>query len=117
MQSSTGPTRPDVASLADFLTAADGPGPVWTRTSGDLNVNVLAFPAGGGVPTHVNDEVDVLVVALAGEGNLTIGSERRRLGPGDVCLIAKGSARSIRAVGGRFVYLTCHRRRAGLMLA
>ena len=118
MEQSAGHTQPDGASLAGLLAAAaDGPGPVWARTSADLNVNVLSFPAVAGVPAHANDEVDVLIVALAGTGELVIDGDARRLGPGDLCLIPKGSARSIRAIGGRFVYLTCHRRRGGLMPA
>jgi len=116
MEQSTGHAHPDYASLAGLL-AVDGPGPVWTRTSADLNVNVLSFSADGGVPAHVNDEVDVLVVALAGEGELAIDGATRRLGPGDLCLIPKGATRSIRAFGGRFVYVSCHRRRGGLMPA
>jgi quercetin dioxygenase-like cupin family protein len=117
MEQSAGHTDQDYVSLAGLLAAADGSGPVWTRTSADLNVNVLSFPAEAGVPTHVNDEVDVLIVALAGEGELAIDGDARRLGPGDLCLIPKGSARSIRALGGRFVYVSCHRRRGGLMPA
>ena len=115
MEQDAGQMHPGVTSLTEILAAADVPGPLWTRTSADLNVNILSFPAGAGVPSHVNDEVDVLIVALAGEGELTIAGVPRRLGAGGVCLIPKGSARSIRAVDGRFVYVSCHRRRAGLM--
>jgi quercetin dioxygenase-like cupin family protein len=117
MEQEAGHHHPDWASLAGLLAAADGPGAAWTRTSSDLNVNVLSFPAEAGVPAHVNDEVDVLIVALAGEGELAIDGDARRLGPGDLCLIPKGSARSIRALGGRFVYVSCHRRRGGPMPA
>jgi quercetin dioxygenase-like cupin family protein len=105
---------PRVVALAEILAGSDGPGPLWTATTDDLNVNLLSFEGNQGVPRHVNDEVDVLIVGIAGEGDIEIDGEVQRLGAGGLCLIPKGAARALRATGGRFAYLSCHRRRGGL---
>lgn len=83
--------------------------------SADLNVNLLAFTRANGIEEHTNTEVDVLLVAMEGEGVLVVDGEETRLTAGQVTIIPKGAARSIRADGKRFAYLTCHGRRAGLM--
>ena len=103
--------RVDVAAV----TAADGAqGALWSRETADLDVNVVAFPAGAGVADHVNGEVDVLVVVVAGEGRAVVGGDVHPLVPGVALVIPKGAPRSIHCTTGRLVYLTCHRRRAGL---
>lgn len=89
-------------------------GAVWTRQSDDLNVNLLVFPTGDGVAEHVNAEVDVLLIGIAGEGIVAIDGLPRVLRAGCAVLIAKGARRSTQAVSDSFAYLTCHRRRAGL---
>jgi len=111
------PAAPAIVEVAALLAAAEGPGPVWSATTVDLNVNLIAFDAGQGVPPHVNDEVDVLILAVSGEGVVEVDGVAHRLGAGHLCLIPKGASRSIRALGGRFAYVTCHRRRGGLMPA
>jgi quercetin dioxygenase-like cupin family protein len=103
-----------VITLTDVLASSSGPGPVWTRTSADLNVNLISFAAGQGVPEHVNDEVDVLLVAVEGEGVVEVEGVSRSLRAGEICLVPKGVSRSIRSGSDRFAYLTCHRRRAAL---
>ena len=83
--------------------------------SADLNVNVLAFTGEDGIDEHTNSEVDVLFVAMEGEGVLTVDGEDAMLTAGQVTIIPKGASRSIRANGDRFAYLTCHGQRRGLM--
>jgi quercetin dioxygenase-like cupin family protein len=100
---------------AEVLARESGPGPVWTRSSADLNVNLISFDQGLGVPAHVNDEVDVLLIIVAGEGVLEIDRAAYLISAGQVCLIPKGVERAIRSGGGPFAYLSCHRRRGGLM--
>jgi mannose-6-phosphate isomerase-like protein (cupin superfamily) len=104
----------DAVSLAAVLEAATGPGPVWTHSSADLNVNLLSFDGGQGVPSHINRDLDVLVVVVAGNGVIEIDGVTRDICAGQVCVIPKGARRAIRSGGGPFAYLTCHRRRAGL---
>ena len=83
--------------------------------SADLNVNLLAFTGEDGIEEHVNSEVDVLLVAMDGEGVLTVDGEEATMAAGQVTIIPKGASRSIRASGDRFAYLTCHGQRRGLM--
>lgn len=85
-----------------------------TLTSDDLNLNLLVLAAGETIEEHVNREVDVLVVAVQGQGEIVIDGAPVALTPGQALIIAKGARRAIRPIGGRFAYLSCHRRRAGL---
>jgi quercetin dioxygenase-like cupin family protein len=66
------------------------------------------------VAEHVNDEVDVLLVGIAGTGAVTVDETRHILSAGQVLLIPKGANRGILSVSESFSYLTCHCRRAGL---
>ncbi len=111
----TQPTpRPQIVTVAKVLAATAGPGPVWTESSQDLNVNLLAFADRQGVPHHVNNEVDVLIVVVAGEGVLELDDVEHPIHAGQVCLVPKGAARALRSNAGPFAYLTCHRRRGGI---
>jgi quercetin dioxygenase-like cupin family protein len=82
--------------------------------SEDLNVNLLVFAADEGVDPHVNSEVDVLLVGVAGTGIVEVDGVSHELRPGLAVVIPKGARRGTRALHGRFAYLSCHRRRAGL---
>lgn len=101
----------DLAALARERTER---GPLWTHASADLNVNLVALHAGQRLAESVNAEVDVLLVGVAGAGVVAVDDQRLRLGAGEALVIPKGARRAIEAPGERFVYLTCHRRRAGL---
>jgi len=59
---------PATAAVADTPLDMEGRGTLWSIASDDLNANVLAWPPGGGVPEHTNDERDVLLVIVAGSG-------------------------------------------------
>jgi quercetin dioxygenase-like cupin family protein len=99
----------------DALTrAATASGAVWTRQSEDLDVNLLVFAVGEGVAEHVNPEVDVLVVGIAGAGVVHIDDRRHILRAGNALVIPKDARRSTEGVSAPFSYLACHRRRAGL---
>src|SRR6185312_11933947 len=101
----------DLPAMARATTAA---GPIWSRTSEDLNVNLLLFDGPGGVAEHVNDEVDVLLIGVAGEGIIEVDGAHHALAVGGALLVPKGARRAVRVATGRFAYLTCHRRRGGL---
>jgi quercetin dioxygenase-like cupin family protein len=101
----------DLARLAQLTTDRI---PAWTHASGQLNINLIVFDAGAGVPQHVNNEVDVLIVGIEGEGYVEIDGTRWSLHPLQAVVIPKGANRSTGSAGGRFAYLTCHRQRAGL---
>jgi quercetin dioxygenase-like cupin family protein len=90
------------------------PGAVWSLARGDLNVNLVRFADGDGVEAHVNTEVDVVGVVVAGEGTLEVDGKAVAIRAGDLFYVPKGARRAITA-GGDLAYLTCHQRRAGLM--
>ena len=103
-----------VVDLAARAQVSSEHGVLWTCQSTDLNLNLLAVLANTPMPEHVNNDVDVLVVGVEGEGSVVINGNVYAVQRGQAIVIPKGVRRSIRCDHGRFVYLTCHRRRAGL---
>ena len=101
----------DLAALVQERTIRQ---PVWAYQSADLNVNLLVWGADEGVVEHVNSEVDVLLVGIVGDGLIEVDGMAHLLRSGQAVIIPKGVRRAIRSTSGRFAYLTCHRRRAGL---
>lgn len=110
----TDPLEAEVVTLIEWLAASSDSGPVWTKSSVDLNINLISFRSGQGVPAHINNEVDVFVVVVGGEGLLEIDHVEHPMRAGQVCLIPKGVLRALRSSSQDFAYLTCHRRREGL---
>lgn len=107
----------NVVGLRDILAGAGGPGVVWTlEESGDLNANLVRFPAGDGVGEHVNDEVDVLVLGVSGAGTVRVEGEEHALAEGTLVVIPRGTSRSTRSEADDFAYLTVHRRRGPVRL-
>ena len=102
----------DLNALSD---AAVGAGPQWGHASDDLNLTLLSWPAQHCVAAHVNNELDVVIVVVAGEGEVTVNDQTFQLRAGQALLIPKGAERAIRCSGERFSYLSVHRRRRGLM--
>src|SRR5688500_8145682 len=90
-------TAEEGGDLAAQGRAATAPGAAWTHQSEDLNVNVLVFASGEGVAEHINTEVDVLMVGIAGAGAVTVDGARQILQAGHALLIPKGANRSIRS--------------------
>ncbi len=109
--------RPDTSawiSPRQIAASANTNGAVWSLTSSDLNLNVVVISADAPIQRHLNREVDVVVVAVDGQGIVTVDEDEFRLQPQQVLVVPKGSWRSIRADGRSFAYMTIHRRRAGL---
>jgi quercetin dioxygenase-like cupin family protein len=105
----------NVIDIAAVLRQAGNDGPIWSINSEQLNVNLLRLPSGDGVAEHVNNEVDVVLVIFEGSGELTVDGVGYVLHAGRALLIPRGATRALRCTVGPLVYLTCHRRRAGLM--
>lgn len=103
-----------IVDLATLARSATAQGAIWSRESEDLDINLLVFAAGEGVAEHVNAEVDVLVVGIAGAGVVAINGTRQNLSAGDAIVIPKGANRGIQSLSDPFAYLSCHRRRGGL---
>jgi quercetin dioxygenase-like cupin family protein len=107
-----------MTDLNALATAAFGrSGAIWTlEESGDLNANLVRFERGGGVGEHVNDEVDVIFVGVAGSGLVRVDEEEHPLSAGKLVFAPRGVARSTVAHSDGFAYLTVHRRRGPIRL-
>jgi quercetin dioxygenase-like cupin family protein len=105
----------NIIDIAAALRQADNDGPIWSVNSEQLNVNLLRLPTGDGVAAHTNTELDVVLVIFEGSGELTVDSQTYPLRPGQAVVIPREATRALRCTVGPLVYLTCHRRRAGLM--
>jgi quercetin dioxygenase-like cupin family protein len=105
----------NLIDIAAALRQASNDGPIWSVNSEQLNVNLLRLAPGDAIAEHVNAEVDVVLVIFEGRGELTVDGSAYALGPGRVIAIPRGARRAMRCTAGPLVYLTCHRRRAGLM--
>ena len=109
--------------VVDLAAVAEGDGPPagvrWRlEPDGDLNANLVSFPPGEGVGEHVNGELDVLIVGVAGAGDVIVDGVAHELRPGTALLVPRGARRATRAGSQRFSYLTVHRRRErGIVLA
>jgi quercetin dioxygenase-like cupin family protein len=92
-------------------------GAVWNLPhGGDLDANLVHLGPAGIIGEHRNDEVDVLVYVLSGSGELIVDDQPFPLSGEHLALIPQGRRRSFRAGGRGLVYLSIHRRRAGLTL-
>jgi quercetin dioxygenase-like cupin family protein len=97
--------------------AGERAGVIWTlEESGDLNANLVRFDRGGGVGEHVNEEVDVVFVGVAGSGLVRVDGEELPLSAGALVFVPKGTGRSTVALSDGFAYLTVHRRRGPIEL-
>jgi quercetin dioxygenase-like cupin family protein len=103
------------ADLAAVAAVTAVRGPAWTLTDRDLNANLIVLDAGKGIEPHTNNEVDVLIVGVSGDGSVTLDGAVYPIASGRALLLSRGSERSIRAETDRFAYLTVHRARPPLM--
>ena len=98
----------DLASLA---AGGDGAGALWRLDGEDLQANLVRLGQGDRIAPHRNDELEVLVVVVAGRGELTLDGQVHQLAPMVVAHLPKGTVRAIEAVDGPLAYLSDHRRR------
>jgi quercetin dioxygenase-like cupin family protein len=104
----------DLASLA---AGEERSGALWRLDGDDLQANLVRLGAGDRIQPHQNDEVDVVVVVISGQGELTLGGQVHPLGPMALVHLPKGTVRAMVAVDGPLAYLSIHRRRsAGLQV-
>jgi quercetin dioxygenase-like cupin family protein len=76
----------------------------------------VRFDAGGGVGEHVNEELDVIFVGVAGSGVVRVEGDEHPLSAGTLVIVPKGVRRSTHASSDGFAYLTVHRRRGPLQI-
>lgn len=107
----------EVIDIAPLASAAgdEAAGPLWSLSSTDLNANVLRFSAGDGVPEHINNEVDVIMLVVSGGALVTLDGRALPIRGGQLLALPKGARRAIQAERDGVVYVTVHRRRVGLM--
>lgn len=98
------------------LLATPGTGPLWGMASTDLNATLLSWPPGHELHEHVNAELDVLVVVLAGSATVTIDGQSHELAAGTAILAPSGVRRRIVAGASGVRYLSIHRRRGPLQI-
>jgi quercetin dioxygenase-like cupin family protein len=101
-------------SIGELAASAQGrAGVVWTlEASIELNANLVCFGIGGGVGEHVNDEVEVIIVGIAGFGFVRVDGEEHPVSNGTLTFVPRGVRRSTRSLSEDFAYLTVHRRRS-----
>src|SRR4051812_28698825 len=90
-----------MAAVSVDVGALDRHGPsgaVWSLPhGGDLDANAVVLAADGVIGVHVNTEVDVVIVGVAGDGVVDIDGEEHHLGAGCLVHVPKGAARTIAA--------------------
>lgn len=108
----------DTRSLIDD--APDQAGALWklAEQGRQLDANVVRLPPSEHIGLHAEPDLDVLLLVLAGDGVLGVGTAERRqhLSQGALLWLPHGSTRSITAGDDGLVYLTVHQRRPGMRI-
>jgi quercetin dioxygenase-like cupin family protein len=108
---------PERAMVVDLAVADGVGGAVWSLPhGGDLDANLVRLAPGGAIGSHVNNDVDVLIVVREGEGELTVDGVGHVLTVSTVAVVQKGAERSITAGPPGLAYLSIHRRRSPLTI-
>lgn len=104
---------PVVVMLDELMRAMPvGDGVHWGIESADLDVNLVHLDPLSRVETHLNNEVDVVILVLGGSGWMWLGDDEHRLGPHALVLAPRTIARSIAAGRDGITYVSMHRRRS-----
>ncbi len=105
--------NPETTDLAaELASTGTGSGVIWSlTTSTQLNLNLVRLEAAEEIAEHVNSEVEVALIGVAGEGAVVVDGSVTRLGPSVVVLVPLGASRAIRAGAAPLAYLSVHRRR------
>lgn len=90
-------------------------GAIWGIETDDLDATVVRWNEGKGVNLHTNNEVDVVMIVISGEGNAIVGNEQLHLHEGVMVIIPKTVERSIIATKGALTYINVHKRKKKLM--
>lgn len=114
--------QPVVRILADVRELVeDSPVPSgarWTlaEPGRQLDANLIHLPAGHQVDTHTEPDLDVVLVAVAGDGSIGTPDGAQAIAGGNIAWLPHGSTRSVTAGADGLSYLTVHRRRPGLQI-
>ncbi|WP_189856690.1 cupin domain-containing protein [Streptomyces poonensis] len=113
--------EPVPRSLCDVTRLVASPasaGVAWklTEAGRQLDANVVHLPPGRRVDAHVEPDLDVLLLVVAGEGTVTGADGSEDLTEGTLLWLPRGSRRSLAAGDDGLSYLTVHQRRPGLSI-
>jgi quercetin dioxygenase-like cupin family protein len=104
----------DVVGLDDVHFGAAGNGVVWALTGArQLEANLVVLTPDGAIGQHPNNEVDVLIVVLDGDGVLSLDGIDKPLRAHTLALVPCGVTRAIAAGPSGMRYLSIHRLRTG----
>ena len=112
--------------LPTLLTSLDAHAPDGTPNTGalwklaepgrQLDANLVRLAPGQHVDTHVEPDLDVLLLVTGGAGTLGTENGDRQLTEGTLLWLPHGSSRSLAAGQAGLTYLTVHRRRPGMRI-
>lgn len=103
------PSTPLIESVGSLSLSVPS-GVVYSASSEQLRCNLAVLESGEVMGSHVNDEVDVLIIGMSGTGQLTIDGAESTLATDVLALIPRGCERQITATS-RLTYLSVHARR------
>jgi quercetin dioxygenase-like cupin family protein len=107
--------------VVDLLAPTDGNGVVWSTSPEGFHANLVSLEPGAAIDAHRNDEVDVLVIVVAGGGRIDVDGTPTEVRGGTAVVIPKGTVRRIEASaatggGAGLRYLTVHARRGPMSI-
>ena len=105
-----------IPQLLELCESAVKNGPQWGTATDDLNLTVLSWKEGQGVVEHVNNELDVLWIALEGTAEITVDGNVHQLQQGGAIVVPRGASRALKSTSEEFNYISIHKRRAGLQI-
>lgn len=104
--------------LLDAAGSGESSGALWRLAEDErqLDANLIRLPAGHRIELHREPDVDVLLVALAGDGTVHTDQGALALAPHALLWLPHGSQRALEAGARGLAYLTVHRKRTGMRI-
>lgn len=109
-----GGSPPVICDLGGLDLASGSRVPWSLPHGGDLDANLIRLGSEEVIAGHLNEDVDVLMAVLAGDGEVMVDGAGHQLKPETLVVVHKGSYRSIQAGSSGLTYLSVHRRRGPL---
>ncbi|MEW2136497.1 hypothetical protein AB0892_07805 [Streptomyces sp. NPDC005409] len=110
----------EAVTVASLIAAVEQgrSGALWRLEGADrqLDANLVRHLPGTGGAAYTEDEVDVMLVVVAGGGTLTLDGTPSPLAPGFLGLLPRGTSRSLLAGSEGLLVLTVHRKRRAMSI-